>query len=306
MSLIPRSRVVVNGVQRMRTYHFYWCRHCQRSIRTTTTNPSEIICPRCFGEIRHELDVSRPRLLSEDLARPETTSASQLLDALAFMLDPSIRHQNLDETHQRHRARVIIQFIGPDQPPSPRHVPQLGLGHAVSSQTNSREAASEEGLEDLIQELTQNDRPGLPPAPASAIDALPTIVLTPTHLAIDSHCPVCKDEFEAGEEVRELPCKHFYHSDCIIPWLHIRNSCPVCRYQIGGLSNSDFREEQADNFQEEEEVSSSPHRNWLLRVFSLWPFSLFGDWAYRHFNYLDNWPTTDHQDLYRWFSRHMP
>lgn len=32
-------------------------------------------------------------------------------------------------------------------------------------------------------------------------------------------CPVCLLEFQEHETVREMPCKHLFHSGCILPWL---------------------------------------------------------------------------------------
>ena len=29
-----------------------------------------------------------------------------------------------------------------------------------------------------------------------------------------------------------MPCKHFFHNDCIIPWLNRSNTCPLCRYKL--------------------------------------------------------------------------
>ncbi|KAL6967283.1 E3 ubiquitin-protein ligase ring1 [Sarracenia purpurea var. burkii] len=95
------------------------------------------------------------------------------------------------------------------------------------------------GLEQLIQQLAENDpnRYGTPPASKSAVEALPNIKITDKLLASDSsQCAVCKDTFELGEEAKQMPCKHIYHSNCIIPWLELHNSCPVCQYgNAGGI-----------------------------------------------------------------------
>ena len=32
-------------------------------------------------------------------------------------------------------------------------------------------------------------------------------------------CPVCKELFVLDEEIKKLPCKHYFHEDCITPWL---------------------------------------------------------------------------------------
>lgn len=32
-------------------------------------------------------------------------------------------------------------------------------------------------------------------------------------------CPVCKEDYSIDERVRQLPCNHLFHNDCIVPWL---------------------------------------------------------------------------------------
>ncbi|PQM39413.1 E3 ubiquitin-protein ligase Praja-1 [Prunus yedoensis var. nudiflora] len=41
-----------------------------------------------------------------------------------------------------------------------------------------------------------------------------------------------KDRIASEDPVRSLPCCHYYHQDCIVPWLGIRNTCPVCKYEL--------------------------------------------------------------------------
>ncbi|CEG36856.1 hypothetical protein L915_18630 [Plasmopara halstedii] len=43
-------------------------------------------------------------------------------------------------------------------------------------------------------------------------------------------CPICLDDFEDGTDVKVLPCQHFFHINCINPWLEGRSGrCPLCK-----------------------------------------------------------------------------
>lgn len=91
------------------------------------------------------------------------------------------------------------------------------------------------GFEQLIQQLAENDpnRYGTPPASKSAVEALPSIIVDEALLKSElAQCAVCKDDFETETVVKQMPCKHVYHEDCILPWLELHNSCPVCRYEL--------------------------------------------------------------------------
>mgnify|MGYP000722310130 CR=1 FL=1 len=39
-------------------------------------------------------------------------------------------------------------------------------------------------------------------------------------------------ETEQQDELVVMPCGHVYHEDCLIPWLKLHGTCPVCRAPI--------------------------------------------------------------------------
>ncbi|CAM8895675.1 unnamed protein product [Rhodiola kirilowii] len=84
-------------------------------------------------------------------------------------------------------------------------------------------------LDMLLQHLAENDpnRYGTPPAKKEAIESMPIVKIQD-----NMQCSVCLDDFEIGAEAREMPCKHKFHDSCIMPWLQLHSSCPVCRYQL--------------------------------------------------------------------------
>ncbi|CAD8134607.1 unnamed protein product [Paramecium octaurelia] len=71
----------------------------------------------------------------------------------------------------------------------------------------------------------------------------------------EDKCSVCLFEFKEEEKVRELPCKHIYHSSCIKNWLQNNKQCPLCKTEIEIQINDN--EEQL-NQQDEQDQGDEP------------------------------------------------
>ncbi|KAK8492308.1 hypothetical protein V6N13_110020 [Hibiscus sabdariffa] len=281
----------IDGLAPWRHYRPYWCYQCRQSVRIASTNPSEIICPRCFGQFVCEMEISRPRMVV-DFTTLDPSPEARLFEALSLIMDPPIRIFNrgrfvnqeplgwpflrrrnnlLDaesinsppEHLRRFRTRSYDGNENRGQEPEALHHPRswivvrhVGSPSPGTAESNLQRANpahpsldlrnffSGSGLDDLIDQITQNDRPGVPRAPESTINTIPAVKITEMHLRNNSECPVCKEEFVVGGEARELPCKHIYHNDCIVPWLRLHNSCPVCRQELS-VSSDELSEPEA-------------------------------------------------------------
>lgn len=112
-----------------------------------------------------------------------------------------------------------------------------------------------------------------PPAAKTAVQTLTVVVVSAEQADKGLKCPVCLLEFEEQETVREMPCKHLFHSGCILPWLgkvrlnksvtslpvrRLReelqlllllrsqtNSCPLCRLELP-TDNPEYEEFKKD------------------------------------------------------------
>lgn len=42
-------------------------------------------------------------------------------------------------------------------------------------------------------------------------------------------CAVCLGEFQLGEDMRRLYCRHVFHKACIDEWLQLQRVCPLCK-----------------------------------------------------------------------------
>ncbi|KAM8839925.1 E3 ubiquitin-protein ligase RNF115 isoform 2-T2 [Spinachia spinachia] len=96
-----------------------------------------------------------------------------------------------------------------------------------------------EALDSVIAEsFGQLECSGPPPAEKEMILSLPTVCISQEQTDSRLECPVCREEYSPGESVRKLSCLHYFHSECIVPWLQLHDTCPVCRKSLNGVDIS--------------------------------------------------------------------
>lgn len=134
------------------------------------------------------------------------------------------------ERRQAYISNVLANLEETDLPPQ------------VGSIEDYLEAADFEAFLNRIAG-SETSRQGAPPAAESFLRNMPHIVITEENQReqYDLACAICKDQMFLGTEANQLPCSHIYHSYCIKPWLSVRNSCPLCRFE---LPTDDFEYEE--------------------------------------------------------------
>lgn len=298
---ITRTDSASNGA--FRTFGLYWCYHCRRTVRIASSNPSEIACPRCLRQFVVEIEMRRPQIAFTLAAPPlDASPETRLLEALSLMFDPPViggsgadpflraRSINVVQEPRRrphhHRRHSLDNDNNGGLPPPRRTYVILRPTDPTSPLGNMTEAPNPvrpprrmnprdfftggSGLEHLIEQLTQDDRPGPPPASEPTIDALPTVKITSEHLTNDtSQCTVCMEDFIVGGEANELPCKHIYHKNCITPWLRLHNSCPICRRELPPVTTVTDSQERGDSTRED--IAERRRPRWM-QLGNIWPF----------------------------------
>lgn len=202
---------------------YYHCHQCEIAVQPATLSP--LTCPHCHGGFLEECSDSPPS--SPELHSPWDYMGGfgQLLDDISTFLARTDVTVNPFLLFQSQMQNLLS---AQDDEFAYENGVEFGTAHMAGDHLGP-------GLQQLIQHLAESDsnRYGTPPAAASVIEALPSITISKEHLSTDSaQCAVCKDEFELCLRVTQMPCKHLYHANCILPWLAQHNSCPVCRFEL--------------------------------------------------------------------------
>ncbi|KAK8010379.1 hypothetical protein PG990_009344 [Apiospora arundinis] len=136
-------------------------------------------------------------------------------------------------------------FPGPGGPPGPPGMDFPAILHHLFSTVLNPNAVhgdavySQEALDRIITNLMeanpQSNAP--PPATEETIARLPRKKLDEKMLpGGEGECTICIDDVAMGDEVVVLPCKHWFHEECVVLWLKEHNTCPICRAPVEGES----------------------------------------------------------------------
>jgi hypothetical protein len=96
---------------------------------------------------------------------------------------------------------------------------------------NFVENLDDEYFQELLNQLHNAFEPqGVPPASEKIIDNLNDVIVESTDTT--GKCTICLEKWHQGETITKLNCQHSFCKGCIVQWLKMHNTCPLCRESI--------------------------------------------------------------------------
>ncbi|VVC26822.1 Hypothetical protein CINCED_3A005516 [Cinara cedri] len=219
----------------------YFCHHCDAEIGTVT---DDFTCPTCnMGFIEKvEQTTDEPDDDDMEFGNPHFT-----VNDLLGEIDGGRRRSNIRRRRFTTRAPHVMT-LQPGRGPrrsSGGTIENLVEDVIVNFADYARSGGSpvrfllgnpgdyvwgRDGLDSIVSQLlNQIDGAGPPPLTKEKIEEIPTTLISQEQLDLKLQCSVCWEDFKIDEKVMKLVCDHMFHKECIVPWLELHGTCPICR-----------------------------------------------------------------------------
>jgi len=260
-----------------------WCHQCAQEV--VPLHPGQLVCPRCHGEFVERLEPSSNSFDHPSNFVPSFNSGSEPQHYNQIFNNNPFEHivqqiqasfQGIPQSTTGNGPNIFFQnnffqsnFGDPNNNPLLQMANTLlqqlmggggvGYGNNFVGNIGDYVFGSAQNLEQILAELYERSQPK-PPPPASkeALKHLKTLTIAQEHVDKKLDCGICKDEYAVGDEVKQLPCEHFFHRPCIEKWLTMSNSCPLCRFE---LPTDDAEYERMRKSREENNNNSQSNGN---------------------------------------------
>ncbi|KAF8947075.1 hypothetical protein BGZ47_010320 [Haplosporangium gracile] len=150
----------------------------------------------------------RQQQKDEIMPVPESVTAAPSLPLTSVVLEIEPAPEKVKE-----KEKVVVVTVVDDEEAQDR-VPPLSLitSFAEGENKRTRDTTTTVELEQLSpQEMEEKDR-------------------------ISSSCSICLCEYEDLDELRHLPCDHYFHQECVDEWLKLKRTCPLCLFDIANAN----------------------------------------------------------------------
>ena len=163
------------------------------------------------------------------------------MDGTFLFLPSTVHYRRIENRNNRNNimnnflsgGEIITEVVNPNGQNiiiSRSIVNGSGLNNFLLNHINDHQ------FENFINIITAFDlqHKGNPPASERAINNLKKIEINDQNINEfkEQTCNVCLENFNAGQITMKLDCGHYFHEKCIIHWLKMRNTCPVCRHEL--------------------------------------------------------------------------
>jgi len=188
----------------------FWCHQCD--IEFIPADADSPICSSCNGEFCEEVSTgTNPISLQMNLNSNRINTSENLEENVSNLAS------QIESTIARLRVtRTLLDQL-------------LNFNHINEDDDDMYDPVDS----NLLNMLMQSDQiKGSPPVAKEIMEKLPKKLFNKQAHGVSLPCSICQDAFNDKEEVIDLPCKHYYHCHCILPWLNQHNSCPTCRNEL--------------------------------------------------------------------------
>ena len=228
----------------------YWCFICQKELTTINEENGEVKCPFCKGCFIEEIiDDSNPQNFvpinippSNKQQHPQTHNNNEDDEPLLF-LPSTVGYEIYNQqepfsttfnTIINSANEIMTSLFGENRFMNTHFGNRNTNQNFLTFLSNHNNDRPFENFINLIMQF-ESRLNRHPPASDNAIAKLSRIKIDGNNFENRYKgltCNICLNQFELDECVVELDCKHGFHENCIIHWLKMNNTCPVCRSEL--------------------------------------------------------------------------
>jgi len=225
--------------------------YCHKCTHFVSEIGSDFNCNNCDSQFVEEIDVRDSDSL-ECVFAISNGATMATNEARDMQTDPLVHHHEQRQrvpqsTRRRPRSRSEEFYASSSHHFSLMH--GLSIPFGIMNALNISDLGEPFGLTheafvvnagDLLSNiLTQIfSSSGSMPMSQRNIDRLEKVTINERHIDEKLFCTICIEDFKVNESARKLICDHYFHYNCIAPWLSLHANCPICRKEFTNESGN--------------------------------------------------------------------